>query len=155
VDKQMAKLTPEQLKQIRINNLSKGRMGKGRPKGVKNKITAKKVNEMIIKFLDQQENKNISKSDIINQELKIDLNDESIKHPQLELEIKEDVKDKSNVWDLDEHKEVKEKVERIEKEIIKKNQLQQDNKEVQKEVEKIDKQEKSEEKPKPYRLFDF
>ena len=107
-------------------------MGKGRPKGVKNKITAKKVNEMIIKFLDQQENKNLSKSDIINQELKIDLNDESIKHPQLELEIKEDVK-----------------------ESIKRDQLQQDNKEVQKEVEKIDKQEKSEEKPKPYRLFDF
>ena len=107
-------------------------MGKGRPKGVKNKITAKKVNEMIIKFLDQQENKNLSKSDIINQELKIDLNDESIKHPQLELEIKEDVK-----------------------ESIKTDQLQQDNKEVQKEVEKIDKQEKSEEKPKPYRLFDF
>jgi len=128
----MAKLTPEQLKQIRINNLSKGRMGKGRPKGSKNKITSKKVNEMIIKFLDQQENKNISKSDIINQELKIDLNDESIKHPQLELEIKED-----------------------EKESIKTNQLQQDNKEVKKEVEKIDTQEKSEEKPKPYRLFDF
>jgi hypothetical protein len=130
--KKMAKLTPEQLKQIRINNLSKGRMGKGRPKGSKNKITSKKVNEMIIKFLDQQENKNISKSDIINQELKIDLNDESIKHPQLELEIKED-----------------------EKESIKTNQLQQDNKEVKKEVEKIDTQEKSEEKPKPYRLFDF
>jgi hypothetical protein len=119
----MAKLTPEQLKQIRINNLSKGRMGKGRPKGSKNKITSKKVNEMIIKFLDQQENKNISKSDIINQELKIDLNEESIKHPQLELEIKEDVK-----------------------ESIKEDQLQQDSKEVQKEVEKIDKQGKSEEK---------
>ena len=74
----MAKLTPEQLKQIRINNLSKGRMGKGRPRGSKNKITSKKVNEMIIKFLDQEENKNISKSDIINQELKIDLNDEAI-----------------------------------------------------------------------------
>jgi hypothetical protein len=132
VDKKMAKLTPEQLKQIRMNNLSKGRMGKGRPKGSKNKITSKKVNEMIIKFLDQQENKNITKSDIINQELKIDLNDESIKHPQLELEIKEDVK-----------------------ESIKTDQLQQDNKEVKKEVEKIDTQEKSEEKPKPYRLFDF
>ena len=128
----MAKLTPEQLKQIRMNNLSKGRMGKGRPKGVKNKITAKKVNEMIIKFLDQQENKNVTKSDIINQELKIDLNDESIKHPQLELEIKEDLK-----------------------ETVKTDQLQQDNKEVQKEVEKIDTQEKLEEKPKPYRLFDF
>jgi hypothetical protein len=114
VDKKMAKLTPEQLKQIRMNNLSKGRMGKGRPKGVKNKITAKKVNEMIIKFLDQQENKNISKSDIINQELKIDL-----------------------------------------KETVKTNQLQEDNKEQQKEVKKIDKQEKLEEKPKPYRLFDF
>jgi hypothetical protein len=132
VDKKMAKLTPEQLKQIRMNNLSKGRMGKGRPKGSKNKITSKKVNEMIIKFLDQQENKNITKSDIINQELKIDLNDESIKHPQLELEIKEDIK-----------------------ESIKTDQLQQDNKEVKKEVEKIDTQEKSEEKPKPYRLFDF
>lgn len=128
----MAKLTPEQLKQIRINNLSKGRMGKGRPRGSKNKITSKKVNEMIIKFLDQEENKNISKSDIINQELKIDLNDESKKHPQLELEIKEDVK-----------------------ESVKTDPLQHDNKEVQKEVEKIDKQEKSEEKPKPYRLFDF
>tara|TARA_Y100000401_G_scaffold114689_1_gene117116 strand:+ start:2046 stop:2444 length:399 start_codon:yes stop_codon:yes gene_type:complete len=132
VDKGMAKLTPEQLKQIRMNNLSKGRMGKGRPKGSKNKITSKKVNEMIIKFLDQQENKNVSKSDIINQELKIDLNDESIKHPQLELEIKEDVK-----------------------ESIKTEPLQQESKEVQKEVEKIDTQEKSEEKPKPYRLFDF
>tara|TARA_Y100000361_G_scaffold150281_1_gene165753 strand:- start:103 stop:501 length:399 start_codon:yes stop_codon:yes gene_type:complete len=132
VDKAMAKLTPEQLKQIRMNNLSKGRMGKGRPKGSKNKITSKKVNEMIIKFLDQQENKNVSKSDIINQELKIDLNDESIKHPQLELEIKEDVK-----------------------ESVKTEPLQQESKEVQKEVEKIDKQEKSEEKPKPYRLFDF
>ena len=151
----MAKLTPEQLKQIRMNNLSKGRMGKGRPKGSKNKITSKKVNEMIIKFLDQQDNKNVTKSDIINQELKIDLNDESIKHPQLELEIKEDVKNTSNIHDLDEYKEVKEKVERIEKEIIKTNQLQQDNKEEKKEVEKIDKQEKSEEKPKPYRLFDF
>ena len=124
----MAKLTPEQLKQIRMNNLSKGRMGKGRPKGSKNKITSKKVNEMIIKFLDQQENKNVSKSDIINQELKIDLNDESIKHPQLELEIKEGIKTEP---------------------------LQQESKEVQKEVEKIDTQEKSEEKPKPYRLFDF
>ena len=128
----MAKLTPEQLKQIRINNLSKGRMGKGRPRGSKNKITSKKVNEMIIKFLDQEENKNISKSDIINQELKIDLNDESTKHQQLELDIKEDLK-----------------------ETLKTDQLEQDNKEVQKEVEKIDKQEKSEEKPKPYRLFDF
>ena len=128
----MAKLTPEQLKQIRINNLSKGRMGKGRPRGSKNKITSKKVNEMIIKFLDQEQNKNISKSDIINQELKIDLNDESTKHPQLELDIKEDLK-----------------------ETLKTDQLEQDNKEVQKEVEKIDKQEKSEEKPKPYRLFDF
>jgi hypothetical protein len=132
VDKKMAKLTPEQLKQIRMNNLSKGRMGKGRPKGVKNKITAKKVNEMIIKFLDQQENKNISKSDIINQELKIDLNDESKEPSELELEIKEDVK-----------------------ETVKTNQLQEDNKEQQKEVKKIDKQEKLEEKPKPYRLFDF
>lgn len=128
----MAKLTPEQLKQIRINNLSKGRMGKGRPKGVKNKITSKKVNEMIIKFLDQEENKNKTKSDIINQELKIDLNDESKKHPQLELEIKEDLK-----------------------ESIKTDQLQAENKEEQKEVEKIDKEQKSEEKPKPYRLFDF
>jgi hypothetical protein len=132
VDKKMAKLTPEQLKQIRINNLSKGRMGKGRPKGVKNKITSKKVNEMIIKFLDQEENKNKTKSDIINQELKIDLNDESKKHPQLELEIKEDVKEN-----------------------IKTDQLQAENKEEQKEVEKINKEEKSEEKPKPYRLFDF
>lgn len=128
----MAKLTPEQLKQIRINNLSKGRMGKGRPKGVKNKITSKKVNEMIIKFLDQEENKNKTKSDIINEELKIDLNDESKKHPQLELEIKEDLK-----------------------ESIKTDQLQVENKEEQKEVEKIDKEQKSEEKPKPYRLFDF
>ena len=128
----MAKLTPEQLKQIRINNLSKGRMGKGRPKGVKNKITSKKVNEMIIKFLDQEENKNKTKSDIINQELKIGLNDESKKHPQLELEIKEDLK-----------------------ESIKTDQLQVENKEEQKEVEKIDKEQKSEEKPKPYRLFDF
>ena len=128
----MAKLTPEQLKQIRINNLSKGRMGKGRPRGSKNKITSKKVNEMIIKFLDQEENKNISKSDIINQELKIDLNDESTKHPQLELDIKEDLK-----------------------ETLKTDQLEQDNKEVQKAVEKIDNEEKSEEKPKPYRLFDF
>ncbi len=128
----MAKLTPEQLKQIRINNLSKGRMGKGRPKGVKNKITSKKVNEMIIKFLDQEENKTKTKSDIINKELKIDLNDESKKHPQLELEIKEDLK-----------------------ESIKTDQLQAENKEEQKEVEKIDKEQKSEEKPKPYRLFDF
>jgi hypothetical protein len=132
VDKKMAKLTPEQLKQIRINNLSKGRMGKGRPRGVKNKITSKKVNEMIIKFLDQEENKTKTKSDIINKELKIDLNDESKKHPQLELEIKEDVK-----------------------ESIKTDQLQAENKEEQKEVEKIDKEQKSEEKPKPYRLFDF
>ena len=128
----MAKLTPEQLKQIRINNLSKGRMGKGRPRGVKNKITSKKVNEMIIKFLDQEENKTKTKSDIINKELKIDLNDESKKHPQLELEIKEDLK-----------------------ESIKTDQLQAENKEEQKEVEKIDKEEKSEEKQKPYRLFDF
>ena len=128
----MAKLTPEQLKQIRINNLSKGRMGKGRPRGVKNKITSKKVNEMIIKFLDQEENKTKTKSDIINEELKIDLNDESKKHPQLKLEIKEDVK-----------------------ESIKTNQLQAENREEQKEVEKINKEEKSEEKPKPYRLFDF
>ena len=128
----MAKLTPEQLKQIRINNLSKGRMGKGRPRGVKNKITSKKVNEMIIKFLDQEENKTKTKSDIINKELKIDLNDESKKHPQLELEIKEDLK-----------------------ESIKTDQLQAENKEEQKEVEKIDKEQKSEEKPKPYRLFDF
>ena len=128
----MAKLTPEQLKQIRINNLSKGRMGKGRPKGVKNKITSKKVNEMIIKFLDQEENKTKTKSDIINKELKIDLNDESKKHPQLELEIKEDLK-----------------------ESIKTDQLQAENREEQKEVEKIDKEQKSEEKPKPYRLFDF
>lgn len=128
----MAKLTPEQLKQIRINNLSKGRMGKGRPRGVKNKITSKKVNEMIIKFLDQEENKTKTKSDIINKELKIDLNDESKKHPQLELEIKEDLK-----------------------ESIETDQLQAENKEEQKEVEKIDKEQKSEEKPKPYRLFDF
>lgn len=128
----MAKLTPEQLKQIRLNNLSKGRMGKGRPKGVKNKITSKKVNEMIIKFLDQEENKNKTKSDIINKELKIDLKDESKKHPQLELEIKEDVKEN-----------------------IKINQLEVKNREQQKEVEKIDKEEKSEEKQKPYRLFDF
>ena len=128
----MAKLTPEQLKQIRLNNLSKGRMGKGRPKGVKNKITSKKVNEMIIKFLDQEENKNKTKSDIINKELKIDLKDESKKHPQLELEIKEDVKEN-----------------------IKINQLEVKNREQQKEVEKIDKEQKSEEKPKPYRLFDF
>ena len=39
--------------------------------------------------------------------------------------------------------------------IVKTDQLQAENKEEQKEVEKIDKEQKSEEKPKPYRLFDF
>ena len=87
---------------------------------------------MITKFLDQQQNKNISKSDIINQELKIDLNDESINHPQLELEIEEDVK-----------------------QTLKTDQLQPNSKEVQTKAEKIDTQEKSEEKPKPYTIFDF
>ena len=53
----MAKYNKEELKQIRLNNLAKGRMGQGRPKGSKNKVTAKRVNDMIIKFLDQEENK--------------------------------------------------------------------------------------------------
>jgi hypothetical protein len=82
----MAKLTPEQLKQIRLNNLAKGRMGQGRPKGSKNKVTAKRVNDMIIKFLDQEENKRKPKEQIIKEELKLNINDELKINDELPVE---------------------------------------------------------------------
>ena len=88
----MAKLTPEQLKQIRINNLSKGRMGKGRPRGVKNNITSQKVNELIIKFLDQEENKTKTQSDIINTAVTLNLTAESTKQQQQKLQINKHIK---------------------------------------------------------------
>ena len=47
----MAKYTKEELKQIRINNLKKGgRVGKGRPKGSKNKVTKDKLEKLLIQY---------------------------------------------------------------------------------------------------------
>ena len=92
----MAKLTPEELKQIRLNNLAKGRMGQGRPKGSKNKVTAKRVNDMIIRFLDQEENKRKPKEEIIKEELKLNINEELKINDQIELPVeqaKEQVKE--------------------------------------------------------------
>lgn len=68
----MAKYTKEELKQIRINNLKKGgRVGKGRPKGSKNKVTKDKLEKLLIQYLNQDE-KNESREDIINTKLNID-----------------------------------------------------------------------------------
>ena len=68
----MGKYTKEELKQIRINNLKKGgRVGKGRPKGSKNKVTKDKLEKLLIQYLNQDE-KNETREDIINNKLNID-----------------------------------------------------------------------------------
>ena len=91
----MAKYSKEELKQIRLNNLSKGRLGKGRPKGAKNKITQKKIYNMIEKFLEQTGHSNTS--EIVKNELKLDIkekiNNEVEKNPQIELPIQEQIID--------------------------------------------------------------
>ena len=136
----MAKLTPEQLKQIRLNNLSKGRLGKGRPKGAKNKITQKKIYNMIEKFLEQTGQTNTS--EIVKNELKLDIkekiNNEVEKNPQIELPIQEQIIDN----------EIKETV------IKKSGEQMQDIKQSKKEV-KQDIKEKQEEKPPDNDIFGF
>ena len=91
----MAKYSKEELKQIRLNNLSKGRLGKGRPKGAKNKITQKKIYNMIEKFLEQTGHTNTS--EIVKNELKLDIKEkidnEVEKNPQIKLPIQEQIID--------------------------------------------------------------
>ena len=127
----MAKLTPEELKQIRLNNLAKGRMGQGRPKGSKNKVTAKRVNDMIIKFLDQEENKRKPKEEIIKEELKLNINEELKINDQIELPVEQA------------------------KEQVKEVQPQKENKVEQEIKEQTSKPETESETEKKIKLFDF
>ena len=136
----MAKYSKEQLKQIRLNNLSKGRLGKGRPKGAKNKITQKKIYNMIEKFLEQTGQTNTS--EIVKNELKLDIKekiDNKVeKNPQIELPIQEQIIDNQ-----------------IKENIIKKSDEQkQDTKQPEKEV-KQDITKKQEEKPQKNDIFGF
>ena len=127
----MAKYNKEELKQIRLNNLAKGRMGQGRPKGSKNKVTAKRVNDMIIKFLDQEENKRKPKEEIIKEELKLNINEELKINDQIELPVEQ------------------------KKEQVKEVQPQKENK-VEPEIkEQLSKPEKESETEKKIKLFDF
>ena len=127
----MAKYNKEELKQIRLNNLAKGRMGQGRPKGSKNKVTAKRVNDMIIRFLDQKENKRKPKEEIIKEELKLNINEELKINDQIELPVEQ------------------------KKEQVKEVQPQKENK-VEPEIkEKISKPETESETEKKIKLFDF
>ena len=53
----MAKMTKEQLKQFRIENLKKARSMKktsGRPKGSKNKVTDKKLVKMLERLIEEK-----------------------------------------------------------------------------------------------------
>ena len=127
----MAKYNKEELKQIRLNNLAKGRMRQGRPKGSKNKVTAKRVNDMIIRFLDQEENKRKPKEEIIKEELKLNINEELKINDQIELPVEQ------------------------KKEQVKEVQPQKENK-VEPEIkEKISKPETESETEKKIKLFDF
>ena len=127
----MAKYNKEELKQIRLNNLAKGRMGQGRPKGSKNKVTAKRVNDMIIRFLDQEENKRKPKEEITKEELKLNINEELKITDQIELPVEQ------------------------KKEQVKEVQPQKENK-VEPEIkEKISKPETESETEKKIKLFDF
>jgi len=90
----MAKYTKEELKQIRINNLKKGgRVGKGRPKGSKNKVTKDKLEKLLIQYLNQDE-KNESREDIINTKLNIDTIENNVHLKESEsIEVtKDDIK---------------------------------------------------------------
>jgi hypothetical protein len=115
----MAKYNKEELKQIRLNNLAKGRMGQGRPKGSKNKVTAKRVNDMIIKFLDQEENKRKPKEEIIKEELKLNINEELKINDQIELPVEQKKQEVKEVQPQKENKvepEIKEQLSKTEKE---------------------------------------
>ena len=115
----MAKYNKEELKQIRLNNLAKGRMGQGRPKGSKNKVTAKRVNDMIIKFLDQEENKRKPKEEIIKEELKLNINEELKINDQIQLPVEQPKKEVKEVQPQKENKvepEIKEELSKPEKE---------------------------------------
>tara|TARA_B100002019_G_C21212960_1_gene570400 strand:- start:150 stop:542 length:393 start_codon:yes stop_codon:yes gene_type:complete len=88
----MSKRTPEELKQIRINNLKKGgRVGKGRPKGSKNKITKSKIEKLLMQLLEDEKkpNRDDEINKIIEKETTLNLNiekDESNGSPELEIE---------------------------------------------------------------------
>ena len=90
----MAKYTKAELKQIRINNLKKGgRVGKGRPKGSKNKVTKDKLEKLLIQYLNQDE-KNQSREDIINTKLNIDTIDNNVElkaNESIEVTKKDDI----------------------------------------------------------------
>ena len=90
----MAKYTKAELKQIRINNLKKGgRVGKGRPKGSKNKVTKDKLEKLLIQYLNQDE-KNQSREDIINTKLNIDTIDNNVQlkaNESIEVTKKDDI----------------------------------------------------------------
>ena len=90
----MAKYTKEELKQIRIKNLKKGgRVGKGRPKGSKNKVTKDKLEKLLIQYLNQDE-KNQSREDIINTKLNIDTIDNNVQlkaNESIEVTKKDDI----------------------------------------------------------------
>lgn len=94
----MAKYTPEELKQIRLNNLSKGRIGKGRPKGSKNKVTRKKIENLIQQFLESENKENLTRSDIVKKELKLDLTDTNQEQEKITEKIikQESVLEKEN-----------------------------------------------------------
>ena len=116
----MAKYSKEELKQIRLNNLAKGRMGQGRPKGSKNKVTAKRVNDMIIKFLDQEENKRKPKEEIIKEELKLNINEELKINDQIQLPVEQPKKEVKEVQPQKENKvepEIKEQISKPETEL--------------------------------------
>ena len=116
----MAKYNKEELKQIRLNNLAKGRMGQGRPKGSKNKVTAKRVNDMIIKFLDQEENKRKPKEEIIKEELKLNINEELKINDQIELPVEQKKQEVKEVQPQKENKvepEIKEQISKPETEL--------------------------------------
>ena len=92
----MSKRTPEELKQIRINNLKKGgRVGKGRPKGSKNKITKTKIEKLLMQLLEDEKkpNREDEINKIIENETNLKLNIEKdefqgSQQPKKEKEIK-------------------------------------------------------------------
>tara|TARA_Y100000004_G_scaffold193317_1_gene255594 strand:+ start:43 stop:435 length:393 start_codon:yes stop_codon:yes gene_type:complete len=101
----MSKRTPEELKQIRINNLKKGgRVGKGRPKGSKNKITKTKIEKLLMQLLEDEKKPN--REDEINKIIENETN--------LKLNIEKDEFQGSQ----QPKKEKEIKVENIEKEIL-------------------------------------
>jgi len=101
----MSKRTPEELKQIRINNLKKGgRVGKGRPKGSKNKITKSKIEKLLMQLLEDEKKPN--REDEINKIIENETN--------LKLNIEKD--DFKGSQEPKKQKEIK--VENIEKEIL-------------------------------------